>query len=614
MNRHVIETLQWTCHSRNQHAASAQQQRLSEFLRGPGAQLLDTLFNRLSAHGEVWRIDQLEIELGDMPASADNEAWARHLESAVDTALRRLQQQALIDASSDPAAGSGHRAEDRELDQFLYYLEHGRLHWSMMPQANGAMADWLAGLTRRLGSRLWPALLRLPHAERTLRRLGHITPYHGLHALLALRHGELAHALDELDSTLLEPLRARGRLSAYQLAQVRQAWRVAGLHALWGQGGSVLGIARVQRLMAALGSGLLAQLGESDASKLGIALAQTSSAWGTSGLRRSLLLGVQSRLLGAQSDLHRLALHQASRHAARDSEASDAPEDMLLTATWHESLRQFALAHQADDGVREAGLGLSPLQAYLFDYSLAYLSEADRVPQDHVAWQGIWQSALQALTAERESTVLPGNSSPSSRLSAEQPERPRIHKSRNGDGTVSPADDHPDNEAIYIANAGLVLLANYAPRLFGMLGLLDGNAFVDEAARHRAVHCLLYLSDGNTDSEEHAWVLNKLLCGIPIDEPVPPALPLDDVVPKLDSLLSAVISHWGALGSTSPRGLRQTFLQRIGRLVEHEAHAGEHWRLKVQPGPFDVLLDRLPWRYGTIKLPWMKGAIHVDWR
>jgi hypothetical protein len=197
---------------------------------------------------------------------------------------------------------------------------------------------------------------------------------------------------------------------------------------------------------------------------------------------------------------------------------------------------------------------------------------------------------------------------------AGQAERPRIRNSRNDDGTISPADDHPDNVAIYIANAGLVLLANYAPRLFGMLGLLDGDAFVNEAAQYRAVHCLAYLSDGHADSEEHEWVLNKLLCGVPIDEPVPPALPLDGVLPTLDGLLVAAIAHWKALGSTSPRGLRQTFLQRIGRLIEHEAHEGEHWRLKVQPGPFDVLLDRLPWRYGTIKLPWMKGAIHVDWR
>ncbi len=618
MSRHVIETLQWTCRSHDRQASLAQQQRLSEFLRGPGAQVLNTLFDRLSARGEVWRIDQLEIDLGDVQTTADTDGWTRQLETAVDTALRRLQQDASANPSSGRATRSASRAADRELDHFLYYLEHGRLHWSMAPLASGALADWLASLTRRFGARLWPALLRLPHADRTLRRLGHITPCHGLQALLALRHGELAHVLDDLDNTVLEPLRAQGRLSTYQLAQVRQAWRVAGLHALWGQGSSALGIARVQRLMAALGGTLLAQLGESEASKLGIWLEEASPAWGTSGLRRSLLLGVQSRLLGAQPDSRRQTLRDTSESANHSGAAGDGAEQVVLPATWHESLRQFALAHQADPHVREAGLGLSHLQAYLLDYSLAYLSEADRVPQDHVAWQGVWQNALQALTDERVGSVLIGTdgraSRSSSRVLTEQAERPSIRNSRNSDGTVSPADDHPDNEAIYIVNAGLVLLANYAPRLFGMLGLLEGDAFVDEAAQHRAVHCLVYLSDGHTDSEEHEWVLNKLLCGVAIDEPVPPAPPLDDILPMLDSLLPAVVAHWNALGTTSPKGFRQTFLQRIGRLIEHEAHEGEHWRLKVQPGPFDVLLDRLPWRYGTIKLPWMKGAIHVDWR
>ncbi|RUL79019.1 contractile injection system tape measure protein [Dyella choica] len=615
MSRHVIETLQWSCRSHDRHAGLAQQQRLSEFLRGPGARVLDALFERLSARGEVWRIDQLEIELGDLTTTADTDAWGRRLEEAVDIALQRLQQQDLADGR---ARASASHVDDRELVHFLYYLEHGRLHWSMAPQAAGAMADWLTSLTRRLGPRLWPALLRLPHADRTLRRLGHITPCHGLQALLALRHAELAHALEDLDSSVLEPLRAQGRLSTYQLGQVRQAWRVAGLHALWGQGGSILGIARVQRLMAALGGTLLAQLGESEAFRIGILMDAAAPAWGASGLRRSLLRGVQSRLLGPQPDLHWQALRDEADSAHREAAASKPMEEVILSAIWHESLRQFALAHQMDPRVREAGLGLSPLQTYLLDYSLAYLGETDRVPQDHVAWQGVWQKALQALAEEPAAVdpLLAGGrpSSSPSRVSAEQAEPPRIRTSRNGDGTISPADDHPDNEAIYIANAGLVLLANYAPRLFGMLGLLEGDAFVDEEAQYRAVHCLAYLSDGHADSEEHEWVLNKLLCGVPIDEAVPPALPLDHIMPTLDSLLSAVVAHWKALGSTTARGLRQTFMQRIGRLVEHEAHEGEHWRLKVQPGPFDVLLDRLPWSYATIKLPWMKGAIHVDWR
>ena len=36
--------------------------------------------------------------------------------------------------------------------------------------------------------------------------------------------------------------------------------------------------------------------------------------------------------------------------------------------------------------------------------------------------------------------------------------------------------------------------------------------------------------------------------------------------------------------------------------------------LAVKSGPFDMLLDRLPWSYSTIKLPWMHEVLYVDWR
>ena len=49
---------------------------------------------------------------------------------------------------------------------------------------------------------------------------------------------------------------------------------------------------------------------------------------------------------------------------------------------------------------------------------------------------------------------------------------------------------------------------------------------------------------------------------------------------------------------------------RRGALRPHE----EAWRLTVEPGPFDMLLDRIPWGYGLLKLPWMAQVLHVDWR
>lgn len=606
MNRHTIETLQWSCHGGDRRRAVATQQRLRDFIMGEGAVMLERTFDRLSLPGQVWRIDQLEIDMGHLPIDAEPDTWARHLERAIDTALRRIQP-------SDE--GVSHSAsDDRDLDRFLYYIQYGRLHWSMPTLVHGSLADWLSQLTQRCGSRLWVALRRLPHPDRAVRRLGQITPHHGLHALLASRHAELARALGELDDTLLEPLRAQGRLGTYQLGQLRLAWRVAGLHALWTSHGSHLGVTRLHQLMDALRDSLLSHLGKAEVSSWALRLRSASSGADFGGLRRSLFLGLQLRFLRVRA----ARSEEPSTDAAaspRAMRAQDEDPRELMPAAWHESLRQFALLHQAHEHVRDAGLGLSALQIYLFDYSVAYLGESKRIPQDHVAWHKVWLEGLAELI--KIDPNLPFGAMPADQAMVPQgppgEARPTV-RGKPRDGTISPDDDYPGDEAIYIANAGLVLLANFAPRLFALLGLTRDDAFIDEAAQHRAVHCLVYLSDGHTRSEEHEWVLNKILCGLPIDVPIPPAEPLRDTLSVVDSLLPSVVAHWRALGQTSPDGLRQTFLRRIGRLVEHESFEGEHWRLKVQPSAFDVLLDRLPWSYTTIRLPWMRGVIHVEWR
>jgi hypothetical protein len=70
------------------------------------------------------------------------------------------------------------------------------------------------------------------------------------------------------------------------------------------------------------------------------------------------------------------------------------------------------------------------------------------------------------------------------------------------------------------------------------------------------------------------------------------------------------------VGHTSVAGLRESFLQREGRLQQDKTPAGEppRWRLRVHTRGIDVLLDRLPWSFQTIRLPWMQGALHVEWR
>ncbi len=215
----------------------------------------------------------------------------------------------------------------------------------------------------------------------------------------------------------------------------------------------------------------------------------------------------------------------------------------------------------------------------------------DRLREDHLASErGRVNAILAALAPDGGERVEP-------------PLRPE---------TTSIASSLPaPGEALQIANAGMVIAAPYLPRLFGMLGLLNGNAFVDEAAAARAIHVLQFLVDGKAEPPEHLLILNKLLCGVPLDRPVPRDIALTDAERQaVDGLIAGMIGNWTAIGHTSVAGMRESFLQREGRItLERDA-----WKLLVEPRAFDMLLDRLPWSIATLRLPWMDRVLHVDWR
>jgi len=174
-----------------------------------------------------------------------------------------------------------------------------------------------------------------------------------------------------------------------------------------------------------------------------------------------------------------------------------------------------------------------------------------------------------------------------------------------------------ERDPIWVDDAGQVLLAAYAERLFKHLDLLDQGRFRDEPARAVAVQCLQQLCHGALPREESHSVLSRLLCGASPATVLPAVAPLPaETVAVLEQMLQAVIAHWKALGRTSVAGLRETFLQRQGRLTKEKprADAPPAWRLRVEKRGLDVLLDRLPWGFSTIRLPWMEGVLHVEWR
>ncbi|HRW61888.1 MAG TPA: contractile injection system tape measure protein, partial [Bacteroidales bacterium] len=165
-------------------------------------------------------------------------------------------------------------------------------------------------------------------------------------------------------------------------------------------------------------------------------------------------------------------------------------------------------------------------------------------------------------------------------------------------------------EAFYIGNAGLVLLNVYMKRLFERLGFLDKKDFKSEEFRERAVYMLQYLVSKEVNPDENSLILNKLLVGMPLYNPLKFDINITDQEKEIcDSLLDSVIKNWSVLKNTSRDGLRTSFFLRSGSLSEEETA----WRLRVEKKAYDILLKKIPWGYTMIHFPWMKKPLSTEW-
>ncbi|MBB5711460.1 hypothetical protein FHT02_002706 [Sphingomonas xinjiangensis] len=173
----------------------------------------------------------------------------------------------------------------------------------------------------------------------------------------------------------------------------------------------------------------------------------------------------------------------------------------------------------------------------------------------------------------------------------------------------------PDS-AIWLNNAGLVLTSAYLPRLFEALEWIErdkggGWRWASREIQERAPHLLQWLADGRSDTAEAELALPKLLCGL---------MPCDAIWPEVDlnaeelrigrMLLGTIRANWPPLSESSPQALRETFLQRGGRLTKKPGG----WALDIETKVLDILLDQLPWGFGMIAHDWMPAPLTVRWR
>lgn len=161
-----------------------------------------------------------------------------------------------------------------------------------------------------------------------------------------------------------------------------------------------------------------------------------------------------------------------------------------------------------------------------------------------------------------------------------------------------------------INNGGLVLLQSFFTPLFSRLKMLQDGQFIDLNAQRRAVHYLQFLVSGQQQTPEQYLMLNKLLCGLGLHEPIEAGIEMTAAEIELcTSLIGSVIGYWPAIGSSSIDGFRGNWLVRNATLVD----ANDHWAVNVEKRPYDLLLARAPFSYTVIKLPWMQKAVYVSW-
>ena len=175
---------------------------------------------------------------------------------------------------------------------------------------------------------------------------------------------------------------------------------------------------------------------------------------------------------------------------------------------------------------------------------------------------------------------------------------------------LSTSDVEPDVKTVFVEDAGIVLLQPFVPLLFEELGLLESGEFASEECRSKGIRLLEYLAWGTAVRAEFALPFQKLLCAQPPGQPLRPVALSSADTEEADSVLDAVIRHWAALKNTGRDGLRNTFLQRNGKLEIDEGQA----TLTVERQSVDVLLGQLPWSYSVLRLPWMADPLTVNWQ
>lgn len=183
--------------------------------------------------------------------------------------------------------------------------------------------------------------------------------------------------------------------------------------------------------------------------------------------------------------------------------------------------------------------------------------------------------------------------------------------SRSSGPAIKFTDEDPGRD-YYLKNAGLILLHPYLPHFFGSLGYLnESGMFLSQEKAAQGAFLLQYLYNLQTTQDEEQMLLNKLLCGMQLAMPTPAEYhPTEAEKEWCDGMINALVSQWEIIGAHDVSGFRDTWLWRTGKLTVKADKA----KLVVDPKPYDILMDSLPYTLSPAMMAWADKPIYVEWR
>lgn len=188
-------------------------------------------------------------------------------------------------------------------------------------------------------------------------------------------------------------------------------------------------------------------------------------------------------------------------------------------------------------------------------------------------------------------------------------DKPEITEKRSEQNNSTAQDELLADDGQFLQNAGLILIHPFLKTFFEHCNLLNpkNQELTDPEL---CAHLLHYVATGKTNTPEYEMTFEKFLCHIPANQTINRHRKLSRIHKmQAKNLIDSVKHNWNPMKNSSTALLQNEFFQRPGKLVITDYD----YTLTVERKAQDILLDKLSWGIGLVKLPWKDRFVFVNW-